>query len=240
VGNCDDDFPVGPALWGEEFLSIRPLLQKFSAIGVMYFGSSTTAAQFVYPHYYPAPFKTNASDVAQYQIVDNGLSYGNQPFWTYFSHYAMMFAGVRGSTRVKVMGDPSLTQSVSVVPGTDVEAFDNATAAPAFDPFIATGNAYTSNLIFAPGVNNTCFQAAINGGAEFHVPGYMDTRYQLYRWISNSTGGGATDRIRRNIILTAPTTSTTTRSYLRVFYAGGPDVALIAFRRTPAMITSGI
>jgi hypothetical protein len=212
-GNNDEAFPVDAVLWGEQWLSVRALAQRFSRVACVATEVSTVAA---YPHFFPPPSVYATGVIAS----QNGLQL--HPPWTWFAHYASLFVGVRGSMRWKFLSDAPSTAITSAVPGF---SFDVATTAAQH----SFTNSATPTGVLVPGATSEGVRVIGESGLwEVTMPYYDTMKFWPYRWVGSL---GLANWQRTDIFQTLNWNGT-----LTAFVAGGPDLALVRFRRTPALI----
>jgi hypothetical protein len=232
-GGSGESYPTSSVLFGEDFASVRPLVQRFSRIGTIAL-NTTTATGMVAPHFYPAP--SHVGDGGSY--VDN-WSGGDtdRPLWTWFGHYAALFVGVRGSTRYKTLGMSSTGTGVQVLPFSAIPIEDQDVALLNRDTF--TGGTIATVQGF--GLMQEYINASDEMNTEVIVPNYMGYKMALYRFLFNAaytTADLVRSGYRRDMISFAPTNGATA-GHVHVYQAGGPDTSLIQFRRVPAVIAAG-
>jgi hypothetical protein len=232
-GGSGESYPTSSVLFGEDFASVRPLVQRFSRIGTIAL-NTTTATGMVAPHFYPAP--SHVGDGGSY--VDN-WSGGDtdRPLWTWFGHYAALFVGVRGSTRYKTLGMSSTGTGVQALPFSAIPIEDQDVALLNRDTF--TGGTIATVQGF--GLMQEYINASDEMNTEVIVPNYMGYKMALYRFLFNAaytTADLVRSGYRRDMISFAPTNGATA-GHVHVYQAGGPDTSLIQFRRVPAVIAAG-
>jgi hypothetical protein len=221
-GDNEEAYPVGPILFGEDFASVRPLMQRFSRIGMVN-RSATTTTTFMSPHFYPRP-STYAGNV----VDPNSPGTATNPYWTWFAHYASLFVGVRGSARYKFICSEPNSPVTGLAASYAIEDADYQTSTAPFDQF---GNAVV--YMEAVGVNTACLTVTpING--EVTVPNYMNQKFWPYRFTGQNLLSGNYRR-DMHVFQAGPTGSIFP---VFIYYAAGPDMAPIKFRRTPAVVAA--
>jgi len=215
-------YPVEDVLWGEIFGSVRALVERMSF--VQFF--PTTAANYGqgFPPFYPPVAPTKYIGAGIEVAPNNATILGTRPYWTWFSHYAAMFVGVRGSTRIKVINSQP-GHIVTAFPILQVESLSitSPPGAPVQAQFIA-------------GAQNSAQNVASGCGAEFLLPYYDKLKYRWNRFVQKQFDTTSDGRV--NSIFNSPLvglTATPTDLAL-VYQGGGPDTTFIRFRRTPALI----
>jgi len=225
VPNSVPDYPVSEVLFGEEFLSVRPFFQKFSQIDNLLNATNTgTYPYFTYPHFYPPPATTLYAGTV---VVDNRNGNGAVPNWTWFAHYTMMFVGVRGSTRYKlIMGDASKI----VVAGAT-----NASDATSLTDHTPVYNQRSATLVD----NGVVMNSNTGRGVEFTIPYYGFRKWNWTRFVQALTSIDPT--VRQDVICIGPSANTPVNAdSAMLFSAGGPDTTVNRFRRTPTVILSSV
>jgi len=210
---------IGPSLFGEEIRSVRALVQKMSCIQRQ-FSATTYDPHIAVPHFFPPPFTYTHSPV---QVLA-GVSL--TPPWTWYGHFASMFACVRGSTRYKNLtaGATILTQAFPVV------ASEYTSAAAALTTY--TGNGISGGFA---GDQFCGFIQGGNGGTEWTLPGYQAETYTnpcYYGWTNALTAS------KQRIDIINPTAGTFASVPSMMFSGAGPDISLFRFRRVPPMIAA--
>lgn len=223
VGSGDlDRYPIDALAWGEDFSSVRPLMQKFSQI--IRFDGSHQGQTPTFPHFWPVR-KAIPGGGGTYVWLQT-LHPLDTPTWSWFSHYAGMFVGVRGSVRYKLM--PITSQFVAATYTTYQDGHVDVSG------WLNEGlNNYTS-------LTTCCaIEPSLVGdkGAEFLVPYYSDRKYWCNRVIvpTSSSPQVYTQEMRFNAL----SFSTGVVDNGPLFYAGGPDIAPVRFRRVPAIKYAG-
>jgi len=209
---------IGPSLWGEEIRSARALVQKMSCV---YRNNSTVATydpHIAVPHFFPPPFTYTHSPV---QVL---AGVALTPPWTWYGHFASMFACVRGSTRYKTFLQGNTT-NVQVIP---VIAADYVASNSSLDTWGGTPGSFL-------GDDFSAFQQVGQGGTEWTVPGYGGNLYFnpcAFGWTNNLAGNNN----RIDIVL--PTSLSFQNIPFKHFVGAGPDISLFRFRRVPPMIAA--
>ncbi len=226
VGDGDnvESYPVDAVLWGEQFVSVRPLMQRFSLVYAWIPGSSVPPP-LTFPHFLPPPVDyTPYVPLVTNYVFPNGNSLGIAPPWTWFSHYATMFVGVRGSVRWKI---PIASNIQSITP-TTADQLANFSTAGAF--WVNSGT--TSDPILTPSATseNAEYRSS-GGGVEVTIPYYDQAKFWTYRFVSYAGSALGAYTQRMNVFQSTPQST-----MYRMYYAAGPDIACIRFRRTPGII----
>lgn len=150
-------YPVEEVLWGENFRSVRALMQKMSPIATLDFPWVASHFYNGFPHFIPPP--TNSPFTTRWA---KAVTPGSPPF-TYFGYYSAPFVGMRGSMRYKVLA--TSFQQITGFPETGV------------DPIT-----WPMNRGF-PGTFLYDQQMIGNGfAAEFQFPYYSIRKYHPCRW----------------------------------------------------------
>jgi len=224
-GVVDKAYPVEDVLWGEVFGSVRSLMQRMSYVGVGF--PVPTSELFQFPHFYPpvAPNQYLAGPTAVVPPFANGPQTQNRPQWTWFGHYASMFVGMRGSTRYKVL----TTQPNRVVMMNPTRAKEGLLYATVHPP-----GSVVSDVMTLGASQSSVQNVGAGCGAEFIVPYYDLSKYWNYRFVANQLSGGST---RLDVLTINPNPAgAVTTDIFYVYAGGGPDIAPIRFRRTPALV----
>jgi len=236
-GETTEAYPSDQVMWGENVLSARALAQRFSRIGVMGGDASTANPNtFVFPFYYPRPLDLYKGGVGPWTITEfnqsNQNAMGNAVAWTWFSHVASMFCGVRGSVRVKVQ--PAQTANgimtlVSMKALLDTEVTVGTTNASTnwANTSVTMGNSNVLNT----GMDGLDLVTLVGGGVEVCLPNYAESKFWVYRFEGVL---GKCYRQNQVVIMTGVAQSTIQRQ--EVVYAAGPDISFIRFRRVPGLI----
>jgi len=224
VGDGDnvEAYPVGAVLFGEEFISVRGLMQRFSLIDDI--NANNTTRAFAYPHFQLALGTYSVSPTHQFNSTDTVS--GFQGTFTWFGWYKMLFVGLRGSMRYKIISSTG-QGLVTAWAGTQQDwSLLGANLPFATNPqFIASGNAVVGNT-------------ASGNGVEFVVPYYDSGKFfpSRYAYAINPTTPNPYARFDVIAIAANNDLSTNIPRYNSWIYAaGGPDIALIRFRRVPAL-----
>jgi hypothetical protein len=151
------DYPVAETLWGEDFGSVRGLMQHFNTIGAV--STSYNGVYYIngFQHYIPPPRVTTHA-----RWAPNGDSGTTVPF-TYFGYYSAPFTGVRGSMRWKILA--ASTDQIAAWP----------MAAGGFRAQFATSGAVWPMLYDQQPIG-------VNMGAEWIFPAYSPWKYFPVRY----------------------------------------------------------
>jgi len=227
---------VANVLSGEEIISVRPLLQKFSR----YFYNSVTYMPTVIAD--GGAIYVDHFGGARIQEVERPATvfpYDNNCFqaFNWLRHYAFMYSAISGSTRYKAFMGTSTTATES----TNLTMFTPTPyKGPITTSFFDTPVPLLSDF--------SIFEVVDNGTAsEFTIPYYhnkfnVSTRHLLVNsniaTINTNSNGARVDRlIPRN--MTSYNALPFTDFHL--FTAGGPDTKFNTFRRVPGIqVASGI
>jgi len=216
VKSENPDYPVKDVLWGEEFLSVRPLMQKFSATAWAV-NNYRNDRRMAFPHYMPPP--------SSFAILWNTLAHAQTsiPF-TYAGYYAPLFVGVRGSQRMKVYATASAADTVFMgvaLSNQDVQDSTDTTVMDADSiPRYLVGDVQTLGTSKA---------------VEFVFPTYSMLKYWVPRWRFTMLNGGAEFRANMVVGLSDATNPLLPAISARVYTAFGPDVTVTRFRRCPGI-----
>jgi hypothetical protein len=210
-------YPTTEVLFGEQFESVRALIQHFSGIYVLA-GKPTITAYWItrIPHYYPMP----SNSLTGFDFIIGGASAASnsRPQWTYFGWYTAPFTGGRGSTRYKVMGSDGTPVGLAVTP------------LPGFANTAITDLANSRGLtLCGPGISGYQRLEAGNG-VEFLVPGYGSNKYNLNRYIFANNAPVPSMRVDAFY-----TPSSLTNPLGPLYVAAGPDYTVNRFRRIPGV-----
>jgi len=232
-GDTQTAYPSGDVLWGEDILSVRALAQRFARVAIVGASSTSNTQNFVLPFYYPRPLDLYVGGTGPWavgqllQTATNGM--GNAPVWTPFSHVASLFAGVRGSVRLKLM--PNQIMNLSVRSLFDQDVSTATVAGQGSVDWFGNPTTITTSAVVNNGIG--FYEAAGSGehGVEVLLPNYAENKLWVYRYQGQLTDSS---RQREILVQTVALQSTTTRC--EISYAGGPDIAFIRFRRVPGVI----
>jgi hypothetical protein len=231
------NYPTAQVLFGEEFKSVRALAQRFSWIDNVSNnfdnGSDNNSGNVIpYPHFYPtqSTAPTNWSVLLGSNNRDAPLQ--NIPVWTWWGHYAAMFMGVRGSARFKTLSRSEM-HAVGAYAGTLGES-DFFSQHLTFSGQRDGGGPASSFCA----VQNTSIGSAV----EYTLPYYHKEKYLRQRDVARVKNIGfpafssVDTQARFDYIIFGQGDPANATPWADVFYAGGPDVAFIRFRRTPTLI----
>jgi hypothetical protein len=222
-----DRYPIGAVCWGEDFQSVRPLLQKFSLAMI---GNGTADQTFAdaLPHVWPP------RALADYPYVGLATPLSTTvPVWTWFGHYSQMYVGIRGSARWKIVDTTSDGTAAYTMYSTSTwDLTHNVT-----NYLFKTANPLDFATLGTPagpaaGSTHMPIQVPQEGCCEFLLPYYGNSKFESSHHIRNPgllVDAGWSDRW--DVLGTSVGESATKM----IFYAGGPDVAPVRFRRVPAM-----
>jgi len=216
-GNNVESYPVAPVLWGEEFLSVRALVQRFSRITSWAAGGNQNP--YVVPHFFPGPHDWTTGSVTG-TVMDNTNGLATEPPWTWYSHYVSMFVGVRGSMRYKFTSSNSGLTGMAPVFGTDYAAVTATSNYPQ--------TATPAGVLSCAATTDLPMITATAGNYEVLIPYYSNAKYWIVRF-----SGLITDCYYQR--LNAYFTTATAQS-ANAYMAAGPDIALIRFRRVPGLV----
>lgn len=154
-------YPVSEIIFGEDFRSVRALVQHFCPVGSM-----EPVITAVVPHFFPGP--RDYATLAWETNLNYKLS--TRVAWTYYGWYSAPFVGQRGSTRWKLFSE-----------GTSKQVF--AMPTPPFhqlDPVIAGGTTILPETKLC-GVQLT----SNTNGCEFQSPNYCIHKFNYVRAVSD-------------------------------------------------------
>jgi len=218
------NFPVKEVLWGEEFLSVRALMQKFSQVAL---GNAATWAdrRLVFPHFPNRP----GAMANWWNTLD--VAHTDMPF-TYGGYYSQMFVGVRSSMRFKVI---TADQNSYTSGGRCWHGIASASGTET-TYLLAT----TNFLVNAAGLSYFCRGDYQNSdlihGAEFTFPNYMHIKFWDPRALLNTLIISAPHfRVDAMFSDGNPAATTPGGGDFRVWQAYSSDLCLVRFRRTPGV-----
>lgn len=209
---CQTDYPVVDVNYGERIESVRPFFQKFSPLYCGLPGAANAAIPYL--HYlWPssAVFGTR-------QWAGGGLP-SNQGPWLWWSYFAMMFAGVRGSMRYKFI--PS-DYSNTVVTASPQTFFGLGASSPIITTALPPFQHFDMQMV-----------GEANGGGEFTLPTYGPDKYVNVRNLVDLALGVAGSRV--NCFISYDSLSSPTAVRQNSLMAAGSDFTVTRFRRMPAM-----
>lgn len=212
---------------GEEFGSVRAMMQKFSKLQLTanHSVSLSTGGRSFLNHFPPIP-KGNAS--AEYWAATTGSNLEDSSF-TYFGYYSSMYHGLAGSTRYKVATVG--TRPISVVPvppqGTDISDFGASYA-----------GYISQSPLFLGYFSNGTTNGTTHMGVEVTVPYYGRYLYEpRYRSTSAVAWTGENAVQRLDCIESPQVSSTDPNNFgMYVYIAAGPDVRPHRFRGVRGII----
>jgi hypothetical protein len=234
-----DLIPTGqeysPALvqWGEEFLSVRPLMQRFGCLGT---GRVKTGdVGLMLPHYIRPPTE-GVTNTDTWTNFTQGGAYATDvscrvPF-TWAGFYSMLFVGVRGSTRVKYMLDEPVANTHPFAAANASTTNDALTIATlGMDLEVATG---------WPGMMIANMQMpTTENGLEITFPAYLTSKFWCPRWSPTTNLGAAygTSEFSYQYDSIFPVSRRALPSFFgwTIFTAYGSDVSANRFRRVPSV-----
>jgi hypothetical protein len=225
-------YPTKEVLWGEDFLSVRALMQRFSAMSRGRFLTGVTSPVCGFLHHMTPPCNlaiflgdANATNI---QLSETGAvtDTKHRVQFNWGGYYSQLFVGVRGSTRLKI----SYTGTVdSQLMAAAVRGIDNAvctTSLGIIDPIYFTTRYQVGDLQTA-GKTKSC---------EWVFPAYSQVAYYQPRAVVDVSGEdiGSAIHVPRNMVypqFLEPSSST----LFQAFQAYGPDLAIVRFRRVPGL-----
>jgi len=232
VGNgAPDRYPIQALAWGEEFASVRPMLQKFSPIYLNQIASfsGTLGPAVVFPHFWPVRKGLGSGDIS----VLNQLVPTNVPVFTWLSWYSAMFVGLRGSVRYKLLATDQAQYCMWPLTIKDISEAD--------DPYVQLLD-HSPNYFGLTRLSGAAGLYAVQGtssqaGAEFLIPYYSERKF----WSNRILTGGPrpSDFWMWPMRFNGLGNDGGTPPIGWVYYAGGPDIAPVRFRRVPAIKYSG-
>jgi hypothetical protein len=235
--------------FGEQFLSLRALMQKFTSFSLFQMGGNNSAA-FYAPHFPPAPGDWDGlTDDPVYTLGGNWVGNNRVPF-NWYGWCIAPFVGVRGSTRWKLLAIEASSENSSLETVITVSAAPFVNEGPnpvngaqwAYNREGVWGGALATN-VFPHLDQQPCSQHA---GAEFTLPYYYDRKYVLTRDRINM-GGDIGPTMRIDLLWVTglggqyignSDVRTNLNAMLDVYVAAGPDVSVNRFRRIPGLLTS--
>jgi len=219
-------YPAKDLQWGEEFLSVRALVQKPLVFGASLTNKFADGRQ-LFPHHMPPP----ASSSTAWATVNTGALY--TPF-TFEGYYSAMFTGVRGSSRAKMQQYPSV-----------------ASASPAVVTSIHGACLSGEDLTYCDveggvaDVNNVPFLfhgpeqlLSTTHSVEMTFPAYSRNKFWWPRTMpitSLNTVPAALNAMRYDMFIRDGWGDNATQpaNSIRLWHCAGPDVTFTRFRRTP-------
>jgi hypothetical protein len=218
-----DSYPVEDVLWGEVFGSVRALAQRMSFI----FTYTTIAVPYgaYMPHFWPPPAPTLYAATPVIDVIPaNSVITSTRPNWTWFSHYAAMFVGVRGSTRYKLLGmNPG--HIVTALPILGLESAESHFPPNNVLAAKTAGGLQSSAQNFGPGC-----------GFEVTLPYYDRYKFRWCRFAPAISDTSSDSRWDYLSVSALSSNAVTAGDVQLIYQAGGPDTTFIRFRRTPALI----
>lgn len=213
LSNSSYDYPTKDLLWGEEFKSVRALVQHPTAVARLSTSGVVGFSVYRLPHFIPPRV---ASATARW---DDGAyaTPASAPFnWQGF--YSAAFVGQRGSMRLKVWtGDAD--ESILMMP------MPNSSEVPMLVASLG------AEIIPVPGLVDQQLASA-RAGAEVVIPYYGERKYHQPRYLP-LTSDPKFSSSRFNVIGSTRTVDFPTGF---VYAAAGPDYTVTRFRRIPGMI----
>jgi len=200
----------------------RAMMQKFNFVCA----SAGEDALQRYILFYPLAFGTSAD-------WTNPASRSDITPWTFFGHYAALFAGVRGSVRIKgFINDPRNASST--------ETLIQAPPYPLYGSVCATGLEELGVIGEWPPVVSVVQSLSPTTGIEMSFP-YSSMRKYYNPRIVCSFDSPATSLERTCCIRSGVAyASTWLTPEINWFYAAGDDVTVTRFRRVPAFIAATV
>jgi len=237
-GDGMDNNPISQWGFGEIFQSVRPFLQKFSPLvyvpaNITPAGGTPLGTTLIFPHFMcPAisSIGTQKNVWTNYTAADNTYV----PF-NWFGHYAAMFVGVRGSSRIKIFTPKESTANVGTSTGlgkmVQVYSCDGKEAieASGFPNF-----GITSNTVRGPctSLGFACLGYVDQGGYEVTLPYYSAQKFWPPHLIPNiTTSGSGNDCGQAKFI----NVNFSNSDGGLIMQAGGPDISVVRFRRVPGL-----
>jgi len=215
-------FPAASVCWGEEFSSVRALMQKFSPL-VTGLPVEARENRMWVPHF-PVP----PTDAAHWHgMTVDGVVGGTRVPFNWAGYYACLFTGIRCSSRVKiqVFDNNTLSRFVWATPLStfeDIAQFSGTLALTSADNvprFAMTGDLQV---------------VSTTRGAEWVFPNYYPLKHWNPRQVPDALNMQRIPRIngfmQDQLHLGNPTWGT-----IRFWTACGPDIAVTAFRRQPGI-----
>jgi len=241
---------------------VRALMQRFSYVGSYKVGTRDTDAPGFGVAYPPCVAGLPVNRAASYSNIYPRTAMGEIPIvtpdmlptpWTWVSHYASMYVGLRGGHRVKVCADSGgVITPVYATPIFNVFAMDSPTAS--FIQNYAQQRDFLTLLVtktygqVAPFVSGYAAEGGTSfapGGIEVYVPFYSTQTYLFPRpgqaIFSDLQGLNqpVSSRTNASAFFSLGSTPLTSNAYVttgNVYVAAGPDVGISRFRRTPGVI----
>jgi hypothetical protein len=204
------EYPTSEAIWGEECLSVRALVQKVDpVVGVS--NSAWANSSHAIPAYMYGPRKWDA--VASW-TYDTGVT-GRTPF-TNAGFFSCGFVGVRGGQRVKYFGTEG---------GSQIYCWPLQAGTHSVLSFVES---------YRPTTSFFDFQSAYReNGGEWLIPSYLRQKYWTTRYWRSPAAVPPIEGARFNSI----SGITAADQNFGLIYAGaGPDFTPVRFRRIPALI----
>jgi len=216
-----EEYPVCEVLFGEDIESVRALCQKFSP----YYETTPPAGSVVWVcSHLPPPPKTYVT-VPPFRYTNANILAPTVMQWTYLAYYAMLFVGVRGSTRLKQFGRAA---DVTII----------AFPLPLFDPsfFAMSINSNLGSVIAGrPLVTHFDQQDCVAAnGAEWTMPYYYNKKFLRPRYAPNLANINQVDARADALGVFYTTVGAGNNGYVAV--AGGSDFTATRFRRVPGLL----
>jgi hypothetical protein len=205
LNKASDKYPTTELFFGEEFHSVRALMQKLTPLGTVLYNEISSIAYW--PHFPPMPSSSTTVEWAQLFLATS-----QPPPSTYLGWYSAAFVGQRGSTRVKfVSGTTEQVDGFSMPPGLPA----NIPLARGFEGLMIFDRQTAGNAL----------------GAEFQFPYYSNVKYYLTRAIydydSINTQNGRFDYLLER--------SDGDSTGSPIYIGAGPDYSVTRFRRIPSL-----
>jgi len=226
-------FPVVDALWGESFMSVRALMQRFSNIFNGVSEASWVRQQMFFNHYPLVPARLSLYLAPNFSYTNVTLSSTgalvNQMPFTWFGYYAAMFTGVRCSMRMKLLSTGDTATQFLAFAGRGYYS-----TAPATTTWVANDVVWGLNT-FDGDVQTT----SISNGAEWCFPAYSSTvSYHNPRTMTGRNAVSGSQKYWQEfppLDYVFPRIGDSDGSSYLGFVAAGPDLGITRFRRCPGI-----
>jgi hypothetical protein len=226
-------YPLTATLFGEDFSSVRTLMQKFSQRQTIsnfsLIGTIGSPDQFLLVDHIPIPIQS-LSSAAMMPYGNPSIGSGLFSEFNYVGYYRPLFVSIAGSTRYKIVNACSLA-------GFPLCAYGGAAAYT-----IPAGLGYSSLTTATYATPNMCpTQPMRQGdGVEVTVPWYSNERCQRARDFTKTTAANYAINLRQDMIVIGPnqriSTATGWLPAFEFYTAAGPDLRLGRFRFVPVLI----
>lgn len=236
-------YPACDLLWGEEFKSVRALMQKIEPMLATVTDDNWTSneppavtnASFVYVlNHFPNQGNNFMNFTSEYNL--RGVDIG--PQFSFASWYSYLFVGIAGSTRYKVMTGGTVQKQVTAsILNMDVGSMTTYSNSVAADVLFPSTNLSPDTI-----VEPHC-------GYEFTIPYYGQKKFYHTRWNPIMSGDATTlpevtqEQMRADIIWTYSVDvqflSEPAQYFGNKLYRGlGPDLRLVVYRFPPGIRNS--